>query len=223
MKILIIEDNKDLAISMKRGLEGVNFKVDISNLGEDGMEKAQINEYDAILLDLNLPDTDGITVLKKLREIKINVPIIIITARDNVADLAIGLDNGADDYIMKPFELLEVRARLHAVIRRFYGRINPILNIGNLEINPINRTVKVQKVELELAIKEFDILEYLAYKHPAVISSEEIVEHIYDETFDPFSSVLRVHISRLKKKINTLYGKEILVNIRGKGYCICVE
>ncbi|MGL4449835.1 MAG: response regulator transcription factor [Sarcina sp.] len=222
MKILIIEDNKDLAISMKRGLEGVNFKVDVSNLGEEGMEKAQINEYDAILLDLNLPDTDGITVLKKLREMKFNVPIIIITARDNIADLAIGLDNGADDYIMKPFELLEVRARLHAVIRRFHGRINPILNIGNLEINPINRTVQIQKVELKLAIKEFDILEYLAYKHPAVVSSEEIVEHIYDETFDPFSSVLRVHISRLKKKINTLYGKEVLMNIRGKGYCLCV-
>lgn len=223
MRLLVIEDNIELSNSMKKGLENMNFKVDISNTGEEGEEKASINEYDVILLDLNLPDTDGIEVLKYLREKLIDTPIIIITARDNVADLAIGLDNGADDYITKPFQLLEVRARIHAVIRRFHGRTNPIINIGGVKLNPVNRTVYIDEKEVILAIKEFDILEYICYKHPGVVSSEEIVEHVYDENFDPFSSVLRVHISRLKNKLKNVQGQDVLVNVRGKGYCLCVE
>ena len=223
MRLLVIEDNIELSNSMKKGLENMNFKVDISNTGEEGEEKASINEYDVILLDLNLPDTDGIEVLKYLRKKSIDTPIIIITARDNVSDLAIGLDNGADDYITKPFQLLEVRARIHAVIRRFHGRTNPIINIGTLKLNPVNRTVYIDDKEVILAIKEFDILEYICYKYPAVVSSEEIVEHVYDENFDPFSSVLRVHISRLKNKLKNVQGQEVLVNVRGKGYCLCVE
>ncbi|GAA0103325.1 response regulator transcription factor [Paraclostridium bifermentans] len=223
MRLLVIEDNIELSNSMKKGLENMNFKVDISNTGEEGEEKASINEYDVILLDLNLPDTDGIEVLKYLRKKSIDTPIIIITARDNVADLAIGLDNGADDYITKPFQLLEVRARIHAVIRRFHGRTNPIINIGGVKLNPVNRTVYIDEKEVILAIKEFDILEYICYKHPAVVSSEEIVEHVYDENFDPFSSVLRVHISRLKNKLKNVQGQDVLVNVRGKGYCLCVE
>ncbi|MDU1413627.1 MAG: response regulator transcription factor [Clostridium sp.] len=223
MRLLIIEDNVELANSMKKGLEKINFQVDISYFGEDGEEKATVNEYDVILLDLNLPDVDGIEVLKYLRERNVSTPIIIITARDQVSDLAIGLDNGADDYITKPFKLLEVRARIHAVIRRFHGRTNPIINIGKLELNPINRTVHIDGNEVILAIKEFDILEYICFKYPAVVSSEEIVEHVYDENFDPFSSVLRVHISRLKNKVNTAYGKDVLLNVRGKGYCLCIE
>lgn len=223
MRLLVIEDNIELSNSMKKGLENMNFKVDISNTGEEGEEKASINEYDVILLDLNLPDTDGIEVLKYLRKKSIDTPIIIITARDNVSDLAIGLDNGADDYITKPFQLLEVRARIHAVIRRFHGRTNPIINIGTLKLNPVNRTVYIDEKEVILAIKEFDILEYICYKHPAVVSSEEIVEHVYDENFDPFSSVLRVHISRLKNKLKNVQGQDVLVNVRGKGYCLCVE
>lgn len=223
MRLLVVEDNIELSNSVKKGLENMNFKVDISNTGEEGEEKASINEYDVILLDLNLPDTDGIEVLKYLRKKSIDTPIIIITARDNVSDLAIGLDNGADDYITKPFQLLEVRARIHAVIRRFHGRTNPIINIGTLKLNPVNRTVYIDEKEVILAIKEFDILEYICYKHPAVVSSEEIVEHVYDENFDPFSSVLRVHISRLKNKLKNIQGQEVLVNVRGKGYCLCVE
>lgn len=223
MRVLIIEDNIELSESMKRGLEENKFQIDIANEGEEGMEKAFINEYDVILLDLNLPDIDGIEVLQTLRKKAIAIPIIIITARDEVADLAIGLDSGADDYITKPFKLLEVRARIHAVIRRFHGRTNPVIKIGEMQINPINRIVEIKGKEVNLAIKEFDILEYIAYKYPAVVSAEEIVEHVYDENFDPFSSVLRVHISRLKNKINNAYGKEVFRNMRGKGYLLCVE
>ncbi|KRU27553.1 response regulator transcription factor [Clostridium botulinum] len=223
MRLLIIEDNIELANSMKMGLEKMGFHIDVSNTGSDGEEKASINEYDVILLDLNLPDIDGIEILNYLRSESIETPVIIVTARDEVEQLAFGLDNGADDYIIKPFKLLELRARIHAIIRRFHGRTNPIINIGNLQLNPITRTVEIENKPITLASKEFDILEYICYRHPAVVSSEEIAEHIYDENFDPFSSVLRVHIARLKKKLSNASGKEILINIRGKGYVLCIE
>ncbi|MBY6907569.1 response regulator transcription factor, partial [Clostridium botulinum] len=179
----------ELANSMKMGLEKMGFHIDVSNTGSDGEEKASINEYDVILLDLNLPDIDGIEILNYLRNESIETPVIIVTARDEVEQLAFGLDNGADDYITKPFKLLELRARIHAVIRRFHGRTNPIMNIGPLQLNPITRTVEIENKPVALASKEFDILEYICYRHPAVVSSEEIAEHIYDENFDPFSSV----------------------------------
>ncbi|GAA0125482.1 MULTISPECIES: response regulator transcription factor [Clostridium] len=223
MRLLIIEDNIELANSMKIGLEKMGFIIDVSNTGEDGEEKASVNEYDAILLDLNLPDIDGLEILKYLRKTMVSTPVIIITARDETSQLALGLDTGADDYITKPFQLLELRARIQAVIRRFHGRTNPIINIGELKLNPITRTVEIKNKPVILAIKEFDILEYICYRNPAIVSSEEIAEHIYDESFDPFSSVLRVHIARLKKKLNNAYGKDVLVNIRGKGYVLCVE
>ncbi|MHB9928818.1 response regulator transcription factor [Clostridium botulinum] len=223
MRLLIIEDNIELANSMKIGLEKMGFHIDVSNTGSDGEEKASINEYDVILLDLNLPDIDGIEILNYLRNESIETPVIIVTARDEVEQLAFGLDNGADDYITKPFKLLELRARIHAVIRRFHGRTNPIMNIGPLQLNPITRTVEIENKPVALASKEFDILEYICYRHPAVVSSEEIAEHIYDENFDPFSSVLRVHIARLKKKLSNSSGKEILINIRGKGYVLCIK
>ncbi len=201
----------------------MGFHIDVSNTGSDGEEKASINEYDVILLDLNLPDIDGIEILNYLRSESIETPVIIVTARDEVEQLAFGLDNGADDYITKPFKLLELRARIHAIIRRFHGRTNPIINIGKLQLNPITRTVEIENKPVALVSKEFDILEYICYRHPAVVSSEEIAEHIYDENFDPFSSVLRVHIARLKKKLSNASGKEILINIRGKGYVLCIE
>ena len=221
MRLLIIEDTVELAVQMKRGLEQSGFQVDMSHTGLDGEEKAYVNGYDAILLDLNLPDKDGIAILKYLRESKIETPVIIITARDEIEQRALGLDLGADDYIVKPFQLLELRARIQAVIRRFHGRTNPEINVGNLSIHPVNRTAKYNGRTLILKAKEFDILEYIASCHPAVVSSEEIAEHVYSEDFDPFSSVLRVHIARLKKALTEVSGQDLLQTIRGKGYLLC--
>jgi DNA-binding response OmpR family regulator len=223
MRLLIIEDTKDLATSMKKGLEKTGFVVDISYSGQDGEEKAYVNNYDAILLDLNLPDKDGIEILKYLRSEHIDTPVIIITARDEVEERALGLDLGADDYLTKPFQLLELRARVQAVIRRFNGRTSPDISIGFLSINPAARVAFIYGKALPLSVKEFDILEYLAIKHPHVISSEEIAEHIYDESFDPFSSVLRVHLTRLRKKLAEAAGTDVLITMRGKGYSLCVE
>lgn len=221
MRLLIIEDNIELSLSMKEGLEFRGFHVDISNTGADGEGKACVNEYDAVLLDLNLPDKDGLEILKFLRKSSIDVPVIIITARDEIEERAMGLDLGADDYVTKPFQLMELRARIQAVIRRFHGRTNPIITIRDMVINPMTREAAIKGVSVPLLAKEFDILEYLAQRHPAVVSAEELTEHVYDEAFDPFSSVLRVHISRLRKKLMQTAGKDVIQTMRGKGYSIC--
>lgn len=223
MRLLIIEDTKELADSMKSGLEKAGFAVDVSYNGQDGEEMAYTNDYDAILLDLNLPGKDGIEILRFLRSEDINVPVIIITTRDEIEERAMGLDLGADDYLTKPFQLLELRARVHAVIRRFHGRTNPNIVIGFLTINPSARVAQINGNKLNLSAKEFDILEYLATNHPNVVSSEELMEHIYDDSLDPFSSALRVHLTRLRKKLADAAGQDVLVTMRGKGYSLCVD
>lgn len=223
MRVLIIEDHKELSDSVREHLLIENYQVDVAYEGIIGEEKAFVNEYDVILLDLNLPDKDGIDILKFLRSEGIETPIVIMTARDALDERTLGLDAGADDYIGKPFQLKELSARMRAVIRRYYGRSQPLITIGPLTINPASRQAKWNQDLIPLNVKEFDILEYLAMRHPSVVSSEEIAEHIYDEDFDPFSSILRVHFTRLRKKLEKTCGKDILVNIRGKGYYICVD
>ena len=221
MRLLIIEDDKSLALVMREGLEKRGFSIDISNTALDGEEKAVVNSYDAILLDLNLPDKDGLEVLAFFREEKLEIPIVIITARDEVFERAYGLNSGADDYVTKPFDFIELEARIQAVIRRSYGRTKNEIIIGRIEINPHTRKVCVDGLEITLSAKEFDILEYVASRHPDVVSSEDIVEHVYDEFFDPFSSVLRVHIANLRKKLTVVSGEGLLITIKGKGYQLC--
>ncbi|MEG1002857.1 response regulator transcription factor [Clostridium sp.] len=223
MRVLIIEDDKQLAETIKKGLGTFGFYSDIANNGLDGDEKALVNKYDAILLDLNLPDKDGLEILKDLRERGIVTPIIIVTARDEIKERTMGLDLGADDYLVKPFDLMELRARIQAVVRRIYGRVNSEIKIDDLVIYPKSRVVKYGLEEVKLSAKEFDILEYICSKHPEVVSSEEIAEHVYDEFFDPFSSVLRVHICNLKKKLKNVSKREMLITLKGKGYKIWEE
>lgn len=221
MRVLIIEDNIELANTVKTGLERENISVDAAYTGAVGEEKAFVNLYDAILLDLNLPDKDGLAILNFLRESAVETPIIIITARDEIQERAKGLDFGADDYLVKPFELLELTARLRAIIRRFHGRTTPQITVGELVVNPVCRQVMYGAEPIELKPKEFDILLCIAENYPAIVSMAKIAELVYDEDFDPFSSVLRVHMARLKKKLADTAGKELLKNIRAKGYQLC--
>lgn len=223
MRLLIIEDTVDLARNMKKGLEQYGFQVDVAHTGNDGEEKAYVTPYDCILLDLNLPDKDGLEILASLRCANNMQPIVIISARDQLEEKTLGLDQGADDYITKPFQMAELRARIQAVIRRYHGRSNPYIQLGELTIHPASRKAYVCQQELPLSSKEFDILEYLAERHPSVVSAEEIVEHVYDEDFDPFSSVLRVHLTRLRKKLKDAADKDVLMTIRGKGYYLCID
>ena len=218
MKVLIIEDDKQLAKEMKTGLERQGFTVDIANTGLEGEEKAIITDYDAVLLDLNLPDRDGLDILAFLRNSGRNMPVLIVSAREAVKERAAGLDLGADDYIVKPFDSIELTSRIRAVVRRFYGRTSPRITIGGLSVNPATRTAVWENVDIPLSVKEFDILLYLAECYPKVVSSEEIIEHTYNEEFALFSSVLRVHISNLRKKLQAASGQNLLVTVKGKGY-----
>lgn len=220
MRVLIIEDNVEILKCMKVELEKSGLYVDIANNGLEGEEKAYVNEYDVILLDLSLPDKDGMEILKYLRKENIETPIIIITASIEITK---GLNLGADDYIVKPFNMDELNARIQAVLRRFRGRGNPNIVLNQLIIDPISRRANYDKKRIDLTTKEFDILEYLAIKYPAIVSSEEILEHTYDESFDYFSSVLRVHIAKLRKKLKKSIGKDILLTTRGKGYSLFFE
>lgn len=221
MRILIIEDDKQLSYEMKEGLEQRGFTIDIANTGMEGEEKAYVTNYDVILLDLNLPDKDGIEILTFLRDNDRNIPVIIVSARDEIEHRIRGLDLGADDYIVKPFDFVEMTSRIHAVIRRFYGRLSPQIVIDQLNISPKERSAYYFETSIELTAKEFDILLYIAENYPNVVSSEMIAEHVYDEFFDPFSSVLRVHIANLRRKLIQSAGKDLLITIKGKGYRLC--
>lgn len=218
MRLLIIEDDKQLAGEMRIGLERQGFTVDIANTGLEGEEKACVTDYDAVLLDLNLPDKDGMDILVFLRNSGRNMPVLIVSARETVKDRAAGLDLGADDYIAKPFDFIELTSRIRAVVRRFYGRTDPRITIGSLCIDPAARAALWERNAIPLSAKEFDILLYLAERYPEVVSGEEIIEHTYDEEFDLFSSVLRVHISNLRKKLQAAGGQNLLMTVKGKGY-----
>lgn len=218
MRLLIIEDDKQLAGEMKTGLERQGFTVDIALTGLEGEEKAFVTDYDAVLLDLNLPDKDGIEILSYLRSNGRNMPVLIVSARDTARERSAGLDLGADDYIVKPFDFIELTSRIRAVVRRFYGRTSPKIRIGGLSVDPAARTALWEREAIPLSAKEFDILLYLAERHPEVVSGEEIIEHTYNEEFDLFSSVLRVHISNLRKKLQATCGQNLLVTVKGKGY-----
>ncbi len=223
MRILIIEDNVELCGYIKKSLEQEGFAVDTSYSGIEGEEKAFVNDYDVILLDLNLPDKDGLEIIKFLRESNVQAPVIMVTARDEIGDRAAGLDSGADDYLIKPFDLIELKARIRAVVRRFQGRTSPLIQIDRLIINPLTRRAQFNGIEIPLSVREFDILEVIASRHPAVVSSEDISEHIFDERYDTFSSSLRVHIMRLRNKLFDVSNKEVLKTMRGKGYYLCFK
>lgn len=218
MRLLIIEDDKQLSGEMKIGLERQGFTIDIANTGIEGEEKAFVTDYDAVLLDLNLPDKDGIDILVFLRNNERNMPVLIVSARETVKERSDALDLGADDYIVKPFDFIELTSRIRAVVRRFYGRTSPQITIGDLSIDPATRTALWKTEKILLSVKEFDILLYLAECYPKVVSGEEIIEHTYNEEFDMFSSVLRVHISNLRKKLQTASGLNLLITVKGKGY-----
>lgn len=221
MRLLIIEDETELAKTLKIGLSKLGFAVDTAYDGLKGEDKALINDYDIIILDLNLPNKDGINICKTLRNQGLEASIIMLTARDSVLDKTHGLDSGADDYLIKPFAFEELRARIHALVRRTYRKSNPIISIGKLTINPLSKVVTYNDKEITLTAKEFDILEYMAIKHPEVISTEDILEHVWDENVDYFSNVVRVHLANLRKKLKNESGSPLIETVKGKGYRLC--
>ncbi|QOR35250.1 response regulator transcription factor [Clostridium sp. 'deep sea'] len=223
MRLLIIEDEVELANSLKTRLNTIGYAVDIAYDGLVGEEKALVNNYDIVVLDLNLPNKNGIEVCKALRTEGVESAIIMLTARDTVKDKTLGLDNGADDYLIKPFAFEELRARIQALVRRSYQRSNPIIKLDELVINPLSRMVTFNNIKLSLTTREFDILEYIAVKYPTVVSTEDILEHVWDENIDSFSNVVRVHLANLRRKLKNNVGDIKIETIKGKGYRLCLN
>src|SRR5262250_2472174 len=180
LRVLIIEDEVRLAENLTRSLrEGAGYGVDIAPDGEDGVFMAQSNPYDVVLLDLMLPKIDGLEVLKRIRESKQNTPVLVLTARDEKESVVALLNAGADDYLTKPFDLGELLARAKALIRRGKGQPSPVLTIGDLELNTVNRTVRRGDRPITLTAMEYRVLEYLAHRPQAVVSKTELLEHLY--------------------------------------------
>lgn len=220
MRVLIIEDDRYLANILKKGLEENGFAVEVSYDGEEGLYMAETYPYDGVLLDIMLPKVDGLTILNTLRAKKIDVPVLMITARGEIGDKIKGLSIGADDYIAKPFDFSELLARLKAVIRRSKGKPSPIIIIDDLVIDTNSRTVKRADREIRLSAREYNILEYLALNEGRVVSRTELIEHIYDSEFDLDSNIIDVYINYLRNKIDKGFGKQIIFTVRGAGYTI---
>ena len=220
MKILIIEDDLSLLKNTQTQFIKAGFGVDIAATAEEGLSFLDVNEYDSIVLDINLPDGNGFEICEKVRKQENTTPIIIMTARDAVSDKIKGLDLGADDYVLKPVDSQELIARVKALIRRNSKKPLPVLTIGDLEIDTQTRRVSRSGVEIELPSKEFAVLELLARHSDEVITRSMLMEHIWGSDFETFSNVVDVYIRNLRRKVDTEGKKKLIHTIRGGGYSL---
>lgn len=220
MKILIVEDDQTLARNLQEVLVKDGFAVDSAHSKEDGLVEIEVNEYDCIILDVNLPDGSGFDLLKTLRQNENQTPIIIVTARGEIEDRIKGLNLGADDYVPKPIDSNELIARIRAVIRRNSQSALPVLTIGNLVVKPTEHLVKIGSHTLDLTAKEFAVLEYLAQHSGQAVTRTMLMEHIWGSDFDTFSNVIDVYIRNLRRKLEKHSKPQLIKTIRGKGYVL---
>jgi len=218
MRILIVEDEKDLADVIKKGLEEEGFVADAVGDGQMAVDYAWDNEYDLIILDLMLPVKSGMEVLKEIREYGINVPVIILTAKDMVEDKIKGLNNGADDYLTKPFAFGELVARIRALLRRGIEESNNILKTGDLVIDTVNHQVSRSGEEIALTVKEYAVLEYLIRNRGQVLTRTQIEEHVWDYRYGNTSNIVDVYIRYLRQKIDKEFEPKLIETIHGRGY-----
>ncbi len=215
MRLLVIEDEVRLLRNLAKALREEGYAVDTSADGEEGLYKAQNNAYDAVVLDVMLPKLDGWQILERLRKTQ-TTPILMLTARDTPADRVRGLDGGADDYLVKPFDLSELFARLRALIRRAAARPAPKIVLGDVAIDTRARTVAVGGQAVALTATEYAILEYLALQQGKVVSRTELFDHVFDERADSLSNLLDVHVYNIRRKL----ARPLIATRRGHGYCI---
>ena len=221
MRVLIIEDEPRLAENIARSLrESAGYAVDIANDGQEGLYMAESNEYDALLLDLMLPQLDGMQLLTRIRTAGQRTPVLVVTARDDKESVVALLNAGADDYLTKPFDLGELLARTKALIRRGKGQPSPVLAIGDLELNTVSRSVQRGGRAVTLTAMEYRVLEYLLHRPRAVISKSELLEHLYDYNWEKFSNVIEVYISGLRRKLDHGSAKQLIHTVRGQGYIL---
>lgn len=221
MKLLIIEDEEDILIALEIGPKKQGYVIDTSTDGEEGLELALINKYDLIVLDLNLPSMDGLEILEKIREVDEECKILILSARSDYSQRIIGLDKGANDYLIKPFDFGELVARIRALLRRSFVQKSAKIQYKNIIVDTASRTVYTNNNEkIELTPKEFSIFAYLIINKGRTVSAEELIESIWSEDASMFSNSIKVHVSSLRKKLNIFCNEEIIFNIRGAGYII---
>jgi two-component system OmpR family response regulator len=216
--LLVVEDEADLARALRQALEEDGYSVDVERDGRGALFVATQYDYDAIVLDLMIPKLDGWGVLRSLRDGGKATPVLILTARDTVADKVRGLDSGADDYLTKPFVIEELLARVRALIRRATGQPSPILGLGDVEIDTVCGVVRKGGEIVDVTAKEYALVELLARNCGKLVTRSMIYEHIYDEDDDTLSNVVDVYISNLRKKL----GKDFITTRRGQGYIIDV-
>lgn len=220
MRILVAEDDHPVATFLKKGLEAEHYAVDIVPDGQEALYMAEEYDYDLMLLDLVLPRMDGLQVLRKIRNQKKHMPVLVLTGRAQVEDRVKGLDLGADDYMTKPFAFRELAARVRALLRRGNGPANFTLRVENLEMNLVERTVRRGEKKFELTQKEFALLEYLMRNAGRTVSRPMIIEHVWNFTFDTMTNVVDVYINYLRKKIDEGFEQKLIHTVRGVGYRI---
>ena len=215
MRILVVEDEIDLQRGLTRALRDEGYAVDAADNGEDGLFNAENTDYDAVILDVMMPRMDGWEVLKRLRKTK-RTPVLMLTARDQSRDRVRGLDTGADDYVVKPFDLPEVLARLRAIIRRSTNKTTNQIELGNVLVDTAARSVTHDGKLVELTAREYSLVEFMALHRGEVVTRTTLYEHLFDEDDSTLSNLLDVHVSNVRKKI----GAEFITTRRGHGYCI---
>ena len=220
MRILITEDEKDLADALARGLRQQGYAADIAFDGEEALAMAEVNDYDLIILDLNLPKIDGVEVCQRIRAAGSPVGILMLTARSSLDDRVNGLDQGADDYLVKPFHFPELLARVRAILRREGETRHPILRIGDLVLDPNAVKGYFRGSEIVFTTKEFAILEYLMRNAGRVISQEELLEHVWNEEANMFTQTVKVHIKNIRSKLNTAGAGDLISTVKGRGYLL---
>ncbi|MFO0909854.1 MAG: response regulator transcription factor [Isosphaeraceae bacterium] len=213
MRVLVIEDEPDLLRALVQALREEGYAADQAHDGTEGLFKAESTEYEAVVLDLMIPGVDGLELLRRLRK-KRKTPVLILTARDGVSDRVKGLDAGADDYMVKPFALTELLARLRALIRRSAGQADPVIRIGDVAIDTSTRTVCREGVEIPLTAREYALVELLAVYRGKLITRSMIYDRLFGDDDDTLSNVVEVHVSHIRKKL----GKDFIQTRRGQGY-----
>ena len=220
MRVLVVEDNLPIQKAVAKGLREAGFAVDVSGDGEEGLWYATSNDYDVVVLDLMLPRVDGLTILKRLRAEGRATHVLILTARDTVQDRVLGLDLGADDYLVKPFAFEELLARVRALARRAYSAKNPQLTVGDLRLETSTRRVWRGDDEIVLTSREYALLEYLAMRAGEAVSRTDIWEHVYEFNSEADSNVVDVYIGYLRKKVERTDRPALIHTIRGVGYSL---
>jgi len=218
MRVLVVEDEKDLAMGLKRGLEAEGFAVDVAINGTDGLWLGRENTYDAIVLDIMLPEINGFKICSTLREENIWTPILMLTAKDGELDEAEALDSGADDYLVKPFSYVVLLARIRALLRREVRERPAVLEAGDLKLDPASRRCWRSDTEVTLTPREFSLLEFLLRRKGEALAKSEILAHVWDFDFEGDPNIVEVYIRHLREKLDRPFKRDALQTVRGSGY-----